>query len=70
VSGLRDSGKRGGDGWRCEVSARREIEHEAELFKPVLLAAMNYVQERGAVEFEPNDEAEAKMRYLSCERIV
>ena len=42
----------------------KKLKHEAELFKAGLLAAMDYAQKRGAVEFEPTDSASQKLLYV------
>lgn len=42
----------------------KKLQHEAELFKGALAAAMKYAEERGAVQFEPRDSASEKLLYV------
>jgi len=42
----------------------KKLKHEAELFKAALLAAVQYAEGRGAVEFEPTDSASQKLLYV------
>jgi hypothetical protein len=47
--------------WRTYM---KKLKNESELFKAALLAAMNYAEERGAVEFEATDSASQKLLYV------
>ena len=42
----------------------KKLKHEAELLKEAILAGMKYGEERGAVEWEPNDSASEKILYI------
>jgi Domain of unknown function (DUF5062) len=42
----------------------KKLQHETELFKAALAAAMKYAEERGAVKFEPQDSASEKLLYV------
>jgi Domain of unknown function (DUF5062) len=42
----------------------KKLKHEAELFKAALIAAMEYAEGRGAVEFESTDSASDKALYV------
>jgi hypothetical protein len=42
----------------------KKLKHEAELFKAALLAAVQYAEGRGAVEFEATDSASQKLLYV------
>jgi Domain of unknown function (DUF5062) len=42
----------------------KKLKHEAELFKAALLAAIQYAEGRGAVEFEATDSASLKLLYV------
>jgi uncharacterized protein DUF5062 len=59
-----------GDGITRSTPERRspvkktKLKNESELFKAGLLAAMKYAEERGAVEFEPNDSASEKLLFV------
>src|SRR5207248_6478244 len=46
-------------------SARmKKLKNESALFKAALLAAIEYAEKRGAVEFEPGDSASEKLLYV------
>lgn len=42
----------------------KKLKNESELFKAALLAAMQYAEGRGAVEFEATDSASQKLLYV------
>ena len=42
----------------------KKLKNETALFKAALLAAMEYAERRGAVEFEPTDSASLKLLYV------
>jgi hypothetical protein len=42
----------------------KKLKNEHAIFKAALLAAVNYAEGRGAVEFEPTDSASLKLLYV------
>ncbi|TLY98005.1 MAG: DUF5062 family protein [Gammaproteobacteria bacterium] len=42
----------------------KKLKNESALFKAALLAAIEYAEKRGAVEFEPGDSASEKLLYV------
>jgi len=41
-----------------------KLRNESELFKAALRSAMEYAEQRGAVQFEPGDSASEKLLYV------